>query len=328
MRQDPTRCVSRREFVAGSGAVGAVALAGCVENTRRTTEDGGSGGQSSREVVVKGSSTVFPISDTMAEAFMEDNPTVNVTVDSTGTGGGFENWFCAGDADLNGASRPITDSEVEQCAGSDVEPVEFQIAGDALTVAVNNEADWVDCMSFDELRQIWREGGATKWSDVRDDWPDEEIELYGPASTSGTFDWFNENVVGEDTKHTTEYQPTEEDETIVQGIENSETAMGYFGYAYYSSNSEAVKAVNVRQSADGECTPPSLENAKDGSYPLARPLFLYAAESALQRDAVYEFVEYYIEQAETGTVTDIGYVPSSADQRDANLETLEETVSN
>ena len=325
MTRDPTQDVSRREFIVGTGLAGATALAGCVQSTSGDGGDGGDGGLSG-QVIVKGSSTVFPISDAMAENFMEEHGNVNVTVDSTGSGGGFKNWFCPGDSDINGASRPITDAEIEQCSSNDVEPVEFQIAGDALTVAVNNEADWVDCMTFDELRQIWREDGVTNWSDVRDDWPDRELQLFGPASTSGTFDYFNENVVGEDTKHTTGYQPTEEDETIVQGIRDNEGGMGYFGYAYYNSNSEAVKAVEIKPEEDDECTPPSLANAKDGSYPLARPLFIYAAESALQTEEVYGFVQFYLEQAETDLVQEIGYVPSSGDQRDANLEKLEEVA--
>ena len=312
-----------------------LALAGCVQNTS-SGDGGGSDGSGSDnsdsdglsgQVIIKGSSTVFPISDAMAEEFMEDHGNVNVTVDSTGSGGGFENWFCPGDSDINGASRPITDAEIEQCSGNNVEPVEFEIAGDALTVAVNNDADWVDCLTFDELRQIWSDGSdVTNWSDVRDEWPDMEIERYGPASTSGTFDYFNENVVGEDTKHTTEYQPTEEDETIVQGIRDNEGGIGYFGFAYYNSNSEAVKAVEVKTEEDGECTTPSLANAKDGSYPLARPLFIYVSESSLQNEAVSEFIRFYLEQAETDIIQEIGYVPSSAGQRDENLEKLDEVA--
>jgi len=334
MTDSPSGGLSRRRFLTSSGAVGALALAGCVQNTSRGDgggSDGGSGSDGSGsdglsgEVIIKGSSTVFPISDTMAEEFMAEHENVNVTVDSTGSGGGFENWFCPGDSDINGASRPITDAEIEQCSSNDVEPVEFEIAGDALTVAVNNDADWVDCLTFDELRQIWSdEGDVTNWSDVRDEWPDMEIERYGPASTSGTFDYFNGTVVGEDTEHTTEYQPTEEDETIVQGIRDNEGGIGYFGFAYYNSNSEAVKAVEVKAEEDGECTPPSLANAKDGSYPLARPLFIYVSESALQKEAVYEFIRFYLEQAETDVVQDIGYVPSSTAQRDENLEKLDE----
>ena len=152
--------VSRRKFVLAAGAAGATALAGCQES--EGSDEDNSDGELSGEVVITGSSTVFPISDTMAEEFMNDNPEVNVTVDSTGSGGGFENHFCPGNSDINGASRPIKDSEVEQCQSNDVEPVEMHIAGDALTMAVNNDADWVDSMTFDELSQIWREDGVER----------------------------------------------------------------------------------------------------------------------------------------------------------------------
>ncbi|MFC6757006.1 MULTISPECIES: PstS family phosphate ABC transporter substrate-binding protein [Haloarcula] len=320
MTQDPQRLsdtVSRRKFIAATGAASAAAIAGCTENTGEESE-GLSG-----DVVVKGSSTVFPVSDTFAENFMEENSDVNVTVDSTGSGGGFKNHFCPGEADLNGASRPITGEEEEQCGENDVTPVEFQVASDAVTMAVNNEADFVDCVTPDEMSQIWREGGAEQWSDVRDEWPDEDIVKFGPAETSGTYDWFNENIVGEDYNHTAEHQPTEEDETIVAGIRDNEYAIGYFGYAYYNSNSDDVKALEV-DGGDG-CTEPSLANAKDGSYPMARPLFIYASESSLEeKDQVYAFLEYFLENAETETVEDIGYVPSNTELRDQNLSKLEE----
>jgi len=289
------------------------------------TTSGGSD-QLSGEIIVKGSSTVFPISDRMAEEFMNEHPEVNVTVDSTGSGGGFENWFCPGDSDLNGASRPIKDSEVEMCSDNGVEPVEFEIAGDALTMAVNNDADWVDSITFDELSQIWREDGAQMWSDVRDEWPDEEFALYGPAETSGTYDWFNANVVGEDYNHTAQHQPTEEDEQIVQGIRDNPNAMGYFGYAYYKSNSDQVKAVEIAAEEGDEPSEPSLANAKDGSYPMARPLFIYAAKSSLERENFYQFMNFYLTQAETEIVQEIGYVPSSVDMRDSNLEKLDEAA--
>jgi len=336
--------VSRRNFLITTGAVGALGLAGCTQDTGGGSGDGDDGSSDgsdgngedgggssdggsdevSGEVVIKGSSTVFPVSDTMAELFMEEHPNVNVTVDSTGSGGGFENWFCPGDSDINGASRPIKDSEVEQCSSNDVNPIEFRIAGDALTMAVNNEADWVDCMTPDEMAMIWKDGGVTNWQEVRDDFPDQEITLFGPAETSGTFDWFNENVIGPDTKHTARHQPTEEDELIVQGIRDNPGGMGYFGFAYYNSNTDQVKALEV----DGGqgCTPPSLTNAKDGSYPLARPLFVYVSESALQRDVVYEFMRFYLENVETDIVQDIGYVPSSTDLRDENLTKLDEAA--
>jgi len=319
-----TDAVSRRKFVLAAGAAGATALAGCQE-----TEGGDEGGDElSGEVVVTGSSTVFPISDAMAEQFMNEHPEVNVTVDSTGSGGGFENHFCPGNSDINAASRPIKDSEVEHCQSNDVSPVEMEIAGDALTMAVNNDADWVDSMTFDELSQIWREDGAELWSDVRDEWPDEEFELYGPASTSGTYDWFNENVIGPDQSHTAEHEPTEEDNLIVQGIQDSEYAMGYFGYAYYNQNSDAVKAVNIAAEEGDEPAEPSLANAKDGSYPMARPLFIYPSEAAIQREVVYEFLNFYLTKAETDIVQEIGYVPSSEEMRDENLNTLDEIAGN
>ncbi|WP_340100726.1 PstS family phosphate ABC transporter substrate-binding protein [Salinibaculum salinum] len=308
--------VSRRKFLVGAGAAGAVALAGCQEGASTDTEEGLSG-----DIIVKGSSTVFPVSDQMAQDFMAEHDKVNVTVDSTGSGGGFENHFCPGEADLNGASRPIKDSEIEQCSSNDVEPVEFRIAGDALTMAVNNDND-IDCVTPDEMSQIWREGGAERWSEVNSDWPDEEIPLFGPAETSGTYDWFNENIVGSNTQHTARHQPTEEDETIVQGIRDNEFAMGYFGYAYYNSNTDAVKALEV--DGGSGCTAPSLANAKDGSYPMARPLFIYPAKSALEREEVYEFMKFYLTQAETDIVEEIGYVPSSADLRDDNLSKLDQ----
>ncbi len=335
MATERTRDVSRRDFLKGAGVTGALTLAGCIQETREaanngnrgesnTNQNGGSTSDTDRlsgQVIVKGSSTVFPISDAFAEAFMQEHSEVNVTVDSTGSGGGFTNHFCPGESDINGASRPIKQSEIDQCADNDIEPVEFQVAGDALTMAVNNDADWVDCVTPEEMSQIWREGGAQKWSDVRDDWPDQEFDLYGPASTSGTFDWFNNNIVGEDRNHTAQHQPTEEDETIVSGIRDNPNAMGYFGYAYYNSNTDLVKALEV-DGGDG-CTPPSLANAKDGSYPMARPLFIYVAKSALQREEVYEFMKFYLKRAETDAVQKIGYVPSSTEQLHKNVGKLE-----
>jgi phosphate transport system substrate-binding protein len=341
--------VSRRKFLLSSGAVGATALAGCTaggddENdgnndeggdgggtidagddaTNDESSGGGDDGELSGEVVNSGSSTVYPVTNAMAERFMEEHPAVNVTVDSTGSGGGFENHFCPGNADINGASRPIKDSEVQHCGDNDVEAVEFHVAGDALTVAVNNDADWVDSMTFDELSQIWREDGAQLWSDVRDEWPDEELELFGPASTSGTYDWFNANVIGEEYNHTAQHEPTEEDNLIVQGIKDSPYAMGYFGYAYYNENSDAVKAVSIAEEAGDDPTEPSLANAKDGSYPMARPLFVYGSASSIRNEEqVYEFLAFYLERAETDLVQEIGYVPSSVEMREDNLETLE-----
>ncbi|WP_121741942.1 PstS family phosphate ABC transporter substrate-binding protein [Natronorubrum halophilum] len=308
---------TRRGFLATTGAVGTLALAGCSE-TDADEDEGG-------EVVITGSSTVFPVSDEMAQRFMDENPDINVPTDSTGSGGGFENHFCPGDSDINGASRPIKDEEESSCLDNDVTPVEFEIAGDALTMAVSPDNDWVDCMSFDEMAQIWQEDGAETWADVNDDWPDEEFELFGPDTTSGTFDWFTENVVGEAGNHRDDYEPTEDDNLIIQGLQDSPYAIGYFGYAYYQENQDAIKALEVKESEDDECGEPSLEAAQAGEYPMARPLFIYASEESIQREPVYDFLEFYLENSsESFIADDIGYVPSGDDVREENLSTLED----
>ncbi|SEO27857.1 phosphate ABC transporter substrate-binding protein, PhoT family [Halogranum amylolyticum] len=333
--------VSRRKFLAGAGTAGVMGIAGCTSNPGASSGDGGSGngssgngsaggssGNLSGQVVVKGSSTVYPVSSAIAEEFMKEHE-VNVSVDSTGTGGGFQNHFCPGNADINGASRPIQDSEKQLCSDNDVKPIEFQVASDALTVAVNNEADWVDCLSFDQLAQIWKPDGAQMWSDINSEWPDKEFELYGPASSSGTFDWFIENVIGEDGSLRSDYEPTENDNRIIQGIEGSQYAMGFFGFAYYQENSDSVKAVKIKENADGNCVEPTIENAKSGDYPMTRPLFVYAAQSSLEeKQQVYAFMEYYLNQAETDIVSSIGYVPSSTKLRDENLNKLKQYSGN
>lgn len=325
MGPDQSRAVSRRQFLAGVGIVGATALAGCRENPRLS--DSTTGGDSmAGEIVVTGSSTVYPISVAIAEQFDGKYDTVTVSVDSTGTGGGFQNHFCPGNSDINDASRPITGAEREHCANNDVEPFELQVGADALTVVVNPAADWLDCITYEQLREIWKPEGADQWSDVDASWPDENIELYGAASTSGTFDWFSEHVIGEQGRHRQDYEATEDDNRIVQGIAGSEYAMGYFGYRYYEENQDRLKALAIAESADDECTPPSLENAKDGSYPMARPLFIYPDKGSLERRPVREFLRYYVVAAETDVVTDVGYVPTSVEQRNQNLGTLESKI--
>ena len=318
---------SRRRVLVGTGAAGLTAVAGCIGRSYQEARNGSSKATLSGDITVTGSSTVYPISVAMAEEFQQKYVGVSITVDSTGTGGGFKNHFCPGNSDINGASRPIKDSEIEHCGSNGVEPVEFQVAGDALTVAVNEAADWVDCVTFDELAQIWGPDGAEKWSDVRDDWPDEEFELYGPASTSGTFDWFTANVVGEADSHRSDYEATEDDNRIISGIEGSKMAMGYLGYAHYDENRDRVKAVEVAAEDRSNCTAPSLENAKSGDYPLARPLFIYPAKQSIrEKDQVYQFLEFYLRKAESDLVKEIGYVPTSEELREKNLNKLEEVA--
>lgn len=305
----------RRRFLAAAGAAGAAGLTGCARVL----------GDTNRQVNIAGSSTVFPVAEAVAAKYTQQNPTVNISVSKTGSGGGFSNFFCPGMTDLNNASRSISEGEREQCAGNGVEPLEFVVGTDALTVVVNPAADWVDCVTIDELRQIWRADGATRWSDVRDDWPDEELELYGAASVSGTFDYFRETVIGEEANHRNDYSATEKDRTIVQGVRGNEYAMGYFGFAYYSENPDSIKALSI-DNGDG-CVEPSLETAMEGTYrPLSRPLFTYAAKESLSDPTVRDFVRFYLEQAATDLVSDVGYVPITEETLEENLTKLDAAI--
>ncbi|ADJ14234.1 phosphate binding protein [Halalkalicoccus jeotgali B3] len=299
--------------MAATGVTGAIGLAGC---TRAASSE-------PKEVNIAGSSTVFPIAEAVASDFVQENPDINVSVSQTGSGGGFSNFFCPGMTDLNNASRSIAEDEQTQCSDNGIEPIEFTVGTDALTVVVNPEADWVDCVTIDELRQIWQTGGAERWSDVREDWPDEPFEFYGAATVSGTFDYFRETVIGEDANHRNDYSATEKDRTIVRGVRGSPYAIGYFGFAYYSENPDSIKALAI-DDGDGTCVEPSLETAKSGRYqPLSRSLFTYAAKEALADPAVEKFVRYFIEKSATDLVSEVGYVPITEEEKQANLDRLD-----
>lgn len=311
--------VSRRKLLLGAGAAGATALAGC---------SGGNGGGLSGSVKVAGSSTVYPISSAFAEEFQKKHSNVDISVSSTGTGAGFSNYFCVGKTDINDASRPIKDSEVQKCKSNDVNPVEFQIATDALTVVAHPEADFLDCLSFDELREIWGPGNPPqKWSDVRSEWPDKTMNLYGPSSASGTFDFFTEHVMGEEGKHRSDYQGTEKDNVIVQGVSGDKYAMGYLGFAYYVDNKDKLKGVPIKSPDSGNCVKPTFESAKAGKYPLSRPLFIYVAKESLKEKAVREFVEYYLKNSSSEIVRQVGYVPVTEETKQQNLDKFDKAVS-
>ncbi|MFW6449320.1 MAG: PstS family phosphate ABC transporter substrate-binding protein [Halobacteriota archaeon] len=304
--------VRRRHLLASLGMAG---LAGCV----------GVFGRDEDEVTMSGSSTVFPVAEAIGASFSRANPGITISISQTGSGGGFSNFFCPGMTDINNASRSVDETEVEQCTSNGVTPIEFQVATDALTVVVNPDADWIECLSVAELREIWRSDGAERWSDVRADWPDEPFELYGADTTSGTFDYFVEAIIGEDATHRSDYYATERDRIVVQGVRGSPYTMGYFGFAYYSENPDQITAVAI-DDGDG-CTLPSLETAMTGEYtPLSRPLFTYVAKESLRRPSVQRFVRYYLEQAATDAVSDVGYVPVTEEVRDDNLERLDAAI--
>lgn len=315
MAEDRGLSRSRRAVLSAITVGSATAVAGCLGVFAGTE----------REVTISGSSTVFPITEAIGAAFDHEYDDITVSISLTGTGGGFGNFFCPGMTDINNASRAIADTEREQCASNGVDPIEFPIGIDALTVVVNPEANWIDCLTVEELRSIWQRDGADRWSDIRSDWPDEPFELYGAATTSGTFDYFVEAIIGEEATHRGDYYPTERDRTIVQGVRGSQYAMGYFGFSYYSENPDSIKAVAI-DDGDG-CVAPSLDNARTGAYtPLSRPLFIYVDRHALAREPVQRFVRFYLERASTDLVSQVGYVPITEEQRAANLERLEETI--
>ncbi|WP_049900170.1 PstS family phosphate ABC transporter substrate-binding protein [Natrinema altunense] len=307
--------LGRRDFLAAASVGLSGGLAGCA----------GVFATEGNNVNIAGSSTVFPVTEAIASSFSERNPTVNLSLSKTGTGGGFGNFFCAGRTDINNASRAIADAEIEQCGNNGITPIEFQVATDALTVVANPNADWIDCLTVEQLREIWRADGATHWSDINGEWPDEPFELYGAATTSGTFDYFNEAIIGEEENHRSDYHATERDRTIVQGVQGSEYAMGYFGFSYYSENPDSIKAISV-DDGDG-CVEPSIETAMNGEYtPLSRPLFIYVAKESLEKEAVRDFVRFYMKRAATDLVSEVGYVPITEEKRDENIEKLETAI--
>jgi phosphate transport system substrate-binding protein len=272
------------------------------------------GGALSGRIEIDGSSTVAPITTLAAERFRTRQPDVRVTVGVSGTGGGFER-FCRGETDLSDASRPIKDEEEEVCEKAGIESVEFQIANDALTVVVNSDNDWADCLTVDELKEIWEPGSdVSSWSDIRDGFPDEDLELFGPGTVSGTFDYFTDAIVGEEGASRSDYTATEDDNVIVQGVSGDAGALGYFGFSYFEQNQDRLKAVAI-DDGDG-CVEPSVETAQNGTYvPLARPLFVYAKRDAFAEPQVSAFVRFMLENA-AELAEDALFVPLTEAQLD------------
>lgn len=292
-----------RTVTATLAALAALALTAC---------GGGEGGPQGR-VIVDGSSTVYPITEAVMEEFLASTQNLRVTAGSKGTGGGFAR-FCAGETDINDASRPITEEERTRCEENGIDYVEIPIAYDGVTVTVNQENDWAQCVTTEELRRIWQpESTIQRWSQVRDAWPDREMVLYGPDTDSGTFDYFTEAVVGEENASRSDYTSSADDNVLVRGVRGDEGSLGYFGFAYYVANQEQVKALAV--DAGSGCVEPSRETIESGDYPLSRPLFIYVKQSSLQDEAVRQFVRFYLDSA-TKLVPDVGYVPLSAERYD------------
>jgi len=259
--------------------------------------DGGSG--VSGDVTVDGSSTVFPMSQAAAELLRDEEPDVKVAVAESGTGGGFER-FCAGETDISDASRPIKeDEEVPVCEENGVEFTELQVAVDALTLVVHPDLD-VDCLTTEQVIELWKPGSTiTNWNQLDPSFPDQEISLFGPGTDSGTYDYMAADVIGDESETTRDdYEASEDDNVLVQGVAGTEGATGYFGYTYYEENQDSLKALGVD---DGNgCVVPSAETAQAGEYtPLSRPLFIYVAnKNYTENEAVKAYTDFYIENLE------------------------------
>jgi phosphate transport system substrate-binding protein len=272
-------------------------------------------------VEIDGSSTVYPITEAVAEEYMLGNDgAVRVTVGISGTGGGFKR-FCAGETDINDASRAIKAEEIETCGAAGVEALEFPVAYDGLSVVVNPANDWAACLTVAELRSIWEPGSTVNnWSQVRAGFPDVRLVLYGPGTDSGTFDYFTEAVMGQEDASRSDYTASEDDNVLVQGVAGDRGGLGYFGYAYYEENAERMNVVGVDNGAG--CVTPSPETVNSGEYaPLSRPVFIYVSGSAMERPAVADFVRFYMENAPT-LVREVGYISLPADQYEANLDRI------
>ena len=260
-------------------------------------------------IKIDGSSTVYPITEAMAEEFQKSQK-VKVTVGESGTGGGFKK-FCRGETDISDASRPITQKEMDMCKEAGIQYIELPIAYDALTVVVNSKNDWVKSLSVEELNMIWKPGSSVKnWKQVNAAYPDKAMGLYGPGTASGTFDYFTEAVNGKSKSSRTDYTPSEDDNVLVQGVSGNVGGLAYFGYAYYEENKDKLRAIPISAKSGSPAVMPSPEAVKDGTYqPLSRPLFIYVnATAAAFRPEVKAFVNFYLENAPK-LVAEVKYVP-------------------
>ncbi|AQU79170.1 PstS family phosphate ABC transporter substrate-binding protein [Planococcus faecalis] len=312
------------KFAMASTILGSALILGACGSTDAGTETGETSSETAGDEAVAegtvagdGSSTVAPIMEGIVEEYAGAQPDVKVTVGTSGTGGGFEK-FIQGETDFSNASRPIKEEEIASLQEAGIDYTEFQLAFDGLSVVVSQENDWVEDLTVEDLKKLWVEDGTTKkWSDINPEWPEEEVVFYAPGTDSGTYDYFNE-VILEDEDLVSSATLSEDDNTLVQGIQADPNAIGFFGYAYYVANQDTLKVVSI----DG--VEPTNETIESGDYaPLSRPLFTYANNAALaDNDATYDFMKYTLENA--GAMAEaVGYVALPQEAYDKGLADLE-----
>jgi len=302
-----------------------VLLVSCSVVLWSCSENNGEAGQEAVDelrgtVSLDGSSTVYPISEAIAEEFLSVAPRVRVTVGVSGTGGGFKK-FLSREIDINDASRTIKNSEVEEARANGIDYLEIPVAFDGLSVVVNPNNTWVDYLTVDELRMIWQPGSMVdSWDDIRPNWPQLPIRLYGPGTDSGTFDYFTESVNGESGASRPDYTASEDDNVLVQGISGDENALGFFGYAYYIENQDNLKIVPIDE-GNGPVAP-TAQSINDGTYsPLSRPIFVYLNTDSLARPEVRSFVDFYIDNA-AGIANEVGYIELPEEMYQASRDAL------
>lgn len=282
-------------------------------------------------IEIDGSSTVYPITEAVAEEFGKLHHDVKVVVGISGTGGGFKR-FGTGETDISDASRPIKSKEIEVCKQNNIEYIELPIAYDGLSVMVNPKNKWVDHLTVTELKKIWEpnaQGVVTRWSQVRAGFPDKEIRLFGPGTDSGTFDYFTEAICGKSGASRGDFTASEDDNVLVQGIASDEFALGYFGLAYYEQNQDKLKIVPIDDGDESNgkgAIAPSQETVRNGTYtPLSRPLFIYVKVKSLQKNEVKNFVEFYIKKAPELS-KEVGYIPLPDETYKSSMETFQKAV--
>ncbi len=291
-------------------------LAACGSNSGKKSE------KISGTIKIDGSSTVYPITEAVAEEYANEQPDIQVTIGISGTGGGFKK-FGRGETDLSDASRPIKSGEDSVCKANGISYVDLKIAYDGLAVLVNPKNTWVDHFTVDELKKLWEpeaQGKITKWNQIRKEWPNEEIHLYGPGIASGTYDYFTEAIVGKSGSSRGDFTASEDDNVLVQGISGDVYGLAFFGMAYFEENMEKLRLIPV----DGGNGPvsPSIETVSNGTYsPLSRPLFIYLNSTSAKRAEVQEFTRFYLNNADSLS-KEVGYVPLTASEYKAEKDKL------
>lgn len=299
-------------------AFAAVLASGCSQGGNQAKKE------LSGTINIDGSSTVYPITEAVAEEFMKKHPNVRINVGISGTGGGFKK-FTAGETDISDASRPIKDAEKKAAEEKKIEYVELPVAYDGLSVVVSKDNNFVQSMTVAELKKLWEPNSAVKkWNQIRPEWPDTEVKLFGPGTDSGTFDYFTEVINGKEKASRSDFTASEDDNVLVQGVAGNKGGLGYFGYAYYVENKDKLKLVAIDDGKGKGPVAPSEQTINDGTYkPLSRPIFIYVSKASLKKPEVREFVKFYMTEGEK-LVAQAKYVPMPKEKYQDNLKKVEE----